>query len=363
LLYAERNIKCCYFFASYDGGVTWNKKLVFGACEDHDGVENIAFLNSKIGLLGLEKSKYNFGYRKGYYLTKDGGDSWTQIDLPEDTEFISNGFEFLFSTLNATYKVDANGSLGNGASDYKHCVREDFDALYYLRKLVQNDTLFSSYYGDCGIDLGYSEEVFSVLAINNDVLTPKEVIHFTEKNNVNSWTSVTPNRRYGGIRFGYMSNDLDSFYYMVPPKKSSNPLIDYSYGEFNSQYFNDTLGYHLGVLNDTLVLLKINGNQGILNAVSSGKQLKSVGIDILEIDSKVICYPNPAINIINISGLNPESEYELNCYSIEGKLIFTSKSSYSESWSQNIELLNEGMYVLKVETSDGEESSFLKFRK
>ena len=67
-------------------------------------------------------------------------------------------------------------------------------------------------------------------------------------------------------------------------------------------------------------------------------------------NNKLIIYPNPATNFINIS--NNETIYSISISDIKGSLIF------SKSYEQNNTLINvsnfdKGIYFLEIETNDG----------
>jgi hypothetical protein len=342
-------------FSSYDGGVTWDRKFIFGACEDHNAEANIVFLNSKVGLLGLNKSFFTLGNRSGYYITRNGGDSWQKIDLITDTEFLSTQNEFVFSTLDATFSVDENGLMGDKISAYKHCVKRNGDGLFYLKKIINGDSLYTSYTGHCSSTYGYSSNDFVALEVNSDIFTPHSTYHFTNYwagSNVGQWTSITPNRRYGGIKFGFMTTALDSFYYMVPPKKPLSPFIDYTYIEMNCQYFNDTLGYHLATLNDTLVLVKIDGNQPVEYAVSSGKVMKNVGVEEMDLSEKVQVYPNPVKDIVHIQfpAVVPVAKIEL--LDVQGRVLDEQQLKGASMFSWNLSHIPMGSYFIRISLNE-----------
>ena len=64
------------------------------------------------------------------------------------------------------------------------------------------------------------------------------------------------------------------------------------------------------------------------------------------------CYPNPAIDVVNIR-LSPEVECpSVEIYSLDGRLIKTQNPSFG---SINVENLTSGIYIMKIRTENGHE--------
>ncbi|AOW19528.1 hypothetical protein LPB138_02025 [Urechidicola croceus] len=77
----------------------------------------------------------------------------------------------------------------------------------------------------------------------------------------------------------------------------------------------------------------------------------SLGIDDYELSSKISIYPNPTRGLLNIKIANLSSDYTIEIFNIQGKVVLSKSMKQSEE-TVNIENLPTGVYLLKTQIND-----------
>ena len=69
-------------------------------------------------------------------------------------------------------------------------------------------------------------------------------------------------------------------------------------------------------------------------------------------------YPNPAHKVINIQNLTSDERYTLTLFYLNGKVIYSNQDVIigSSNYEINISSIHSGMYLLKINNSDGEKT-------
>jgi hypothetical protein len=74
-----------------------------------------------------------------------------------------------------------------------------------------------------------------------------------------------------------------------------------------------------------------------------------------------VIYPNPAVNVLNIKGMNAAKDYHLIIHDAKGNAVAETSVHNNSAYSWNIESISSGFYYLEI-ISDNR-SSTIKFVK
>jgi len=110
---------------------------------------------------------------------------------------------------------------------------------------------------------------------------------------------------------------------------------------------------------------KVTSTDGSLSTESNIKTFNTtVGIDTPTIDDKVLLYPNPVTDFLNIRyGTNISGTVHREIYNLQGKLIENDRTEVHGETEEkiNVTKLARGMYIIKL--INGEKSVRIKFIK
>lgn len=104
--------------------------------------------------------------------------------------------------------------------------------------------------------------------------------------------------------------------------------------------------------------VRVKDNQGVWGPVFKNAvyiETTVLGTKEVKLTKNIVCYPNPADDIINFNATG-----KMNIYSSEGRLVL-SKDNIDGSKGVNVSSLIKGNYILTIENKDGRFSSkFIK---
>jgi uncharacterized delta-60 repeat protein len=161
-------------------------------------------------------------------------------------------------------------------------------------------------------------------------------------------------------------------------KQNANVLLNWQTGtETNNNYFSiersstGTYFNEIAQINSNMKhsysYTDINPSQGInyyrLKQVDKdGKFSYSQIVNVVfDIKNMFVVYPNPAVNVLNIKGMNAAKDYHLIIHDAKGNAIAETSVHNNSAYSWNIESISSGLYYLEI-ISDNR-SSTIKFVK
>ena len=294
----------------------------------------------------------------------DGSQSWsTAIE-----DFDNDGdMDFILSNISDTNKFYRNNNDGTFTDIYSttginpqigswEIQTADFNNDGWVDFIWQNGKEMYLNNGDLtftGYDLPFSEG--GIGDLNNDGFLDIQFankVYFNTPNN-NNWIKV----------------NLDG---IISNKNGIGARVEI-YGSWGKQIreirsghgfsHQSTLNTHFGLENETLIdQLIIRWPSGIVDVINNPSSNQSITItegssplDVVNNEPfNVILFPNPATNHITISNFPINEIVSVDIYSIQGKLI---KSITPIENIISVENLNQGLYLLVIDTIDGRKYS------
>jgi hypothetical protein len=294
----------------------------------------------------------------------DGSQSWsTAIE-----DFDNDGdMDFILSNISDTNKFYRNNNDGTFTDIYSttginpqigswEIQTADFNNDGWVDFIWQNGKEMYLNNGDLtftGYDLPFSEG--GIGDLNNDGFLDIQFankVYFNTPNN-NNWIKV----------------NLDG---IISNKNGIGARVEI-YGSWGKQIreirsghgfsHQSTLNAHFGLENETLIdQLIIRWPSGIVDVINNPSSNQSITItegssplDVVNNEPfNVILFPNPATNHITISNFPINEIVSVDIYSIQGKLI---KSITPIENIISVENLNQGLYLLVIDTIDGRKYS------
>jgi hypothetical protein len=80
-------------------------------------------------------------------------------------------------------------------------------------------------------------------------------------------------------------------------------------------------------------------------------------------ESQIVVYPNPASNLLTITGFEPNHSMQIQLFDVLGNMIYTEKQSAVQSLQLNVNSLTQGLYFVKVLDTETNSASVHKFTK
>ncbi|RXR19101.1 T9SS type A sorting domain-containing protein [Flavobacterium amnicola] len=162
---------------------------------------------------------------------------------------------------------------------------------------------------------------------------------------------------------------IKTFTFPTPVSVAANQLVYVGLGQSanaTTGYFpvgaypnpNLTTPYYTtAITGGALALVATNLGQLGIEANFSGSC--SLSIDEVAFRDKLIIYPNPANNILNIKFGSFRDSVNLEVYNTLGQIVLPAQKVFNDTYELNVSSLNKGVYFLKV--SNNKEMSNLKF--
>ncbi|MGH1388181.1 T9SS type A sorting domain-containing protein [Kordia sp.] len=249
-----------------------------------------------------------------------------------------------YSTNSAVIDMAAGDFNNNGAEE----LIISFDIKYVLRYFEDNTTTVTNtnqtvYSGAntalsiAAGDFDGNEEDELIIAFDND-----EVKRYRIDNTTNTLTTTTNDIVYNGSQLvktmavGNFNGDT-----------KEELIISFEFGNIYRYFLNNAGNlqikegiYYCGNLTNTMIVLD---KSSTANRASTG----NVGLFESTVQSDIKIYPNPANDILNISGLTAKADYSI--HSLEGKLI--AQGTIKEDGRIDVSQFSKGFYILKVENN------------
>jgi len=277
----------------------WNNPHVVGYMESHDE-ERLMFKN-------LE-----YGASLGDYSVKDLGTALKRQELAANFFFTIPGPKMIWQFGERGYDVsiEFNGRVGEKPPKWEYMNEWNRKNLYYvyssLIDLKKNEEAFAT--SDFSLDLNNE---LKKIRLNNDDMSVVVLGNFgLEEGNIN------PQFQFTGTWFEYWAGDS----IIVANVSESIPLQAGEYRLYTSK-----------------ILAKP----------------EYVGIIDHDIDeNNLLLYPNPANSRLNIT--TNENINQLDVYNLMGSLIYTQSGINLNTTSINTNKFNQGYYIVKIITNNGE---------
>jgi len=228
----------------------------------------------------------------------DNGSDYITVNVYSNKVLVDYTYTFRSSPANSYARVSSgtspsvtfDGTGSNNATATSNWTFGALDITVDPTKYVDSIVLIHTVYGNTGAQIGCPSQTFGEAAWSQNIVLPVSLVSFNAKKQVKSsvlsWTTATEINNKGF----YVQHSTDAInwvnIYFVPSKNSnSNANINYSYTDENP---NKNINYY------RLKQVDFNGKETISKIVNL----------TFDISEGIFIFPNPAIDVLNIQGLN-----------------------------------------------------------
>lgn len=273
---------------------------------------------------------YTYYLGQQYLMTQNDADSW-MVNVHNDIMLAPDGSIYIpFADINDENRI----------FDYRLTYEKGAAIIHTMRHIINNDSLFFN------ILKGFLQQHAFSTASGDDFKNYASTVSGIDFTTLfDEWYygegyptySLIWNQQNDTIHFNLgltASNPSVTPFFHLPVEinfsdGTQDTTIRFNH-QFNNQYFSEHIPF-------TVSQITIDPTNYIVNKV--GTIITSNDLNILPTFS---IYPNPASDIVYITGLNTISE--VNIYHIDGKLIKSCKTQHEV----NISTLSKGIYVIEI---------------
>ncbi len=274
-------------------------------------------------------------YDSALFIPVNQAVNWTnhsEANMASHTLNPENGFAYGF------YK-DSGDDLGISGMEVMGELMPGFNIALSANYITEDWFKMPYHYGD-EHSFSYLQHSFSGIYSNGTLLdSSKAISHVNEHLIVDAWgTMITPTGSFPVLRAKVIKSWIDSTYSWTNNNwqfQGAEPYNTTTYKFFGKNY---------GLIG------QIDMDEDRANGMSFFISETLVNIDAPEMSVNSSLYPNPASDLITVDGADIK---KIEIYNLSGKLQLVSDSPRMI----DIKRLNPGMYLVKVYTSKGIESS------
>ncbi|WP_298369696.1 T9SS type A sorting domain-containing protein [uncultured Lutibacter sp.] len=326
-------------WVSDDNMQTWTKKFDYPWT---NRVEVAKYDTKTILVSTLPNSKVNYK-NAGTFLSKDAGETWIKINKGNGQSDRVNDIAINY-TVPGKYYASTRGSGWYVATDPNPYDKDETLEIQNFKIKSTSETCSDSDNGSISISTNQSLNYTATLTGNstNESRTFTNSVDFENLASGSYGVCITVEEKADyETCFAIEIKEPDELKVSSKIDVNSSKVSIFLKGA--NQYFV-TLNNQTFTTNKSELILNLkNGSNSLY--VKTDKECQGEHKENLNIlGAGIFVYPNPVSNILNVHGLS--SENELRIFSIEGKLLFSSKGNSTETI--NVSSLKSGLYLYSI---------------
>jgi hypothetical protein len=318
-----------YMHRSFDGGVNWDE-ILFDSTSNALITNTMNFFNDSVGIL-----RYGFS---NFQITRNYGETWNSISLPvHEFSVLLNSDTLLLNNQNI-------GSINLTTLDFMDNTYNIYGIGGLSAVSTYGDTIARYNLGQNGPDLGYPDNNYSIISLDEMPLGNHRVLHFPQ---VQGLIKVELTKNSIFLLSGVPIRSTDSGYNFYLQESTEPDAADLAF--IFLEFANDTIGYAISrnIFDKSFKIQKTTNSGGITSNYLAPPIQFTAGLNELSKKS-VSIYPNPTTQNLTIESTQLIKEIEI--IDLFGRSILILSDVNTAETNLDLSKFSNGNYIVKVST-------------